>query len=146
LTDTGLPAEGEVLAAQLKQVEMPVIGILGNHDHESGEAQAVTEVLGAAGVKMLDASVFELDKVGFVGTKGFCGGFVQHLIQPFGEQALKTFIRTSIDEAVSLENALTRLSESERRMAILHYAPIIETLQGEPVMPAATLALVQQPG
>jgi uncharacterized protein len=53
------------------------------------------------------------------------------LIQPFGEAALKTFIRTSIEEAIQLENALVKLS-CDRKVAILHYAPIRETLYGEP--------------
>jgi uncharacterized protein len=132
LTDTGLPAEADQLAGQLSQVQIPIVAILGNHDHESGQADVVAEVLRDAGVHMLDASVYELDSVGFVGAKGFAGGFGQYLIQPFGEQALKTFINTSIEEAVNLENALARLQHCHRRIAVLHYAPIKDTLQGEP--------------
>jgi hypothetical protein len=53
------------------------------------------------------------------------------LVQPFGERALKTFIQKSIDEAIRLESALVKLDCSEK-VAILHYAPVMETLQGEP--------------
>lgn len=132
LTDTGLPEEAEVLAQQLLPYDIPIISILGNHDHESGKADQITEVMRKAGVTMLDGTIYEVGPVGFVGTKGFCGGFDENLIQPFGEFALKTFIRTSIDETVTLENALTRLQHCEYKVALLHYAPIKATLIGEP--------------
>jgi Icc-related predicted phosphoesterase len=76
--------------------------------------------------------VCERSKVGFVGTKGFCGGFGSSLVQPFGEAALKKFIRTSIDEAANLESCITQLQGCEHKVVILHYAPIRETLEGEP--------------
>lgn len=62
--------------------------------------------------------------------RSLCGGFDNLFIQPFGERVLKTFIQTSIDEAVILENALAKL-ETRRKVAILHYSPIRQTLQGE---------------
>lgn len=132
LTDHGLPEEAEVLAEQLKSFSMPIIGILGNHDHEGGQADAIVEILNSAGITMLQGTSCQVDSVGFVGTKGFCGGFGDLQIAPFGEAALKTFIRTTIDEAVVLENALASLQDCEHTIAILHYAPVRETLIGEP--------------
>lgn len=132
LTDTGLPEEAEILAPQLAELSIPVVAILGNHDHQSGRPVEVFEILENAGVRMLDRSTVVIDQVGFVGTKGFCGGFGGTLVQPFGEEAVKAFIRTSIDEAVELENALATMQECEKRVGLLHYAPIKETLQGEP--------------
>jgi uncharacterized protein len=132
LTDHGLPEEAEVLADQLAQCDVPVISILGNHDHESGQAETVAQVLKDSGITVLDGTVCEVGEVGFVGTKGFCGGFGELMIAPFGEAALKTFIRTSIDETVVLENALAKLQHCQNKIAILHYAPIKETLEGEP--------------
>lgn len=132
MTDTGLPEEAEILSAQLVELTIPVIGILGNHDHESGKADEVAKILRDGGVTILDNTIYEVENVGFVGTKGFCGGFGQNLVQPFGELALKTFIRTSIDEALNLENSLARLAHCEHKVAMLHYSPIKETLQGEP--------------
>ncbi len=111
---------------------IPVVAILGNHDHKSGKPKEVSQILSDAGVIMLDGTAYELENVGFVGMKGFCGGFGQNLVQPFGEQALKVFIRTSIDEAVLLENALAKLQHCEHKVAVLHYAPVKDTLQGEP--------------
>jgi uncharacterized protein len=132
LTDTGLPEEAEVLIKQLKPYSIPIITILGNHDHESGKSDQITSMLREAGVTVLNGTVSEVGDVGFVGTKGFCGGFDEHMIQPFGEAALKRFIRDSIDETVTLENALTKLQHCQHKVAILHYSPIKATLIGEP--------------
>ena len=130
LTDNGLPAELEILLAELSKLEKPVVAVLGNHDHEGGHSEKLTLMLDEAGVHVLEGTAIEINGVGFGGTKGFCGGFQQHLIQPFGESALKKFIKASIDEAVNLENALAKLN-CEYKIAILHYSPIKETLMGE---------------
>jgi Icc-related predicted phosphoesterase len=131
LTDTGLPAEAETLIQELTQISIPMVAVLGNHDHESGHSEDLTRMFSDAGLCMLDGTVTEIDGVGFVGTKGFCGGFDDLLIQPFGEQALKTFIKNSIDEAIRLENALAKL-DCPSKVAVLHYSPVKETLEGEP--------------
>ncbi|MDQ4075778.1 MAG: metallophosphoesterase, partial [Chloroflexota bacterium] len=132
LTDTGRPIEMEVLLSELGPFPLPVVAVLGNHDHESGQAERLSDMLRAAGVILLDGTVVEVEGVGFVGTKGFCGGFGDTMIQPFGELALKTFIQEGLEEAVRLENALTKL-RPERKVVVLHYAPIPETLEGEPL-------------
>lgn len=132
LTDNGLPEEAEVLARQLSSYQIPIITILGNHDHEGGKANEIVDVMRNAGMIVLDGTVCEVGEVGFVGTKGFCGGFDENMIQPFGENALKTFIRNSIDESVVLENALAKLQHCQHKVAVLHYAPIKTTLIGEP--------------
>lgn len=132
LTDTGLPEEAESLVKQLEPYCSRTISILGNHDHESGKFEDVCRVIRESGITLLDGNVCEVGNVGFIGTKGFCGGFDNLLVQPFGEAALKTFIRTSIEETVNLGNALAKLSDCEHKVAILHYAPIKATLEGEP--------------
>lgn len=132
LTDTGLPEEAEVLVKQLEPYCKRTITVLGNHDHESGKYEDIRKVVTGAGITLLDGTVCEVGNVGFVGTKGFCGGFGQSLIQPFGEAGLKKFIKVSIDEAVTLENAIAKLSHCEHKVVLLHYAPIRETLEGEP--------------
>ncbi len=132
LTDNGLVEEAEVLMTQLKGYSMPVITILGNHDHEKGKAEQITNVVREAGHIVLDGTGCEVGNVGFVGTKGFCGGFDENLVAPFGESALKTFIRTSIDEALRLENAISKLINCEHKVVLLHYSPIKATLIGEP--------------
>jgi uncharacterized protein len=131
LTDNGLVEEAHQLVEELSFLSVPILAVLGNHDHENGQAENLAEIFQESGIHLLDGTSLEIDGVGFVGTKGFCGGFGKTLIQPFGEAALKTFIRTSIEEAIQLENALAKLS-CDRKVAILHYAPIRETLYGEP--------------
>lgn len=132
LTDTGLPAEADGLAEELRDISIPIVAVLGNHDHESDESEQIVKIVGDAGVCLLDGTVFEIDSVGFAGTKGFCGGFDDQFIQPFGERALKTFIQTSIEEAINLENALAKL-DCQHKVILLHYSPIRETLSGEPL-------------
>jgi Icc-related predicted phosphoesterase len=131
LTDTGLADEIEVLHEELKDIDLPILAVLGNHDHESDNAEALTRMLASIGITVLDGTVCEIGEVGFVGTKGFCGGFGRYFVQPYGERALKTFINGSIDEAVRLENAVAKL-DCPHRVAVLHYAPVSETLAGEP--------------
>lgn len=131
LTDTGLPKEAEVLCKQLKRLTIPVITVLGNHDHESNHPKEIHRILVETGVIVLDGSVHQIGEVGFVGTKGFCGGFGSNVVDPFGEQELKKFIRHGIDEVIRLERALDAVT-CRYRIAVLHYAPIRETLHGEP--------------
>jgi Icc-related predicted phosphoesterase len=132
LTDWGLPEEARVLAAALGHaVRVPVIAVLGNHDYESGKPDEVRRILAAAGVVMLDGEAHELGGVGFVGAKGFAGGFGRRTLEPWGEVAMKAFVREALDEALKLESALARL-RTERRVVLLHYAPVEATVEGEP--------------
>ena len=49
----------------------------------------------------------------------------------WGEEATKLFVREALNEALKLESALARLRTSQR-IALLHYSPIKETVEGEP--------------
>ena len=80
---------------------------------------------------MLDGDAVEIKGVGFAGVKGFCGGFGRRALEPWGEPAIKSFVREALDEALKLESALARLRGSAR-IALLHYAPIQATVEGEP--------------
>ncbi len=75
LTDNGLAEEAHVLARELNAVHVPMIGVLGNHDFESGQQDEVRNVLVAAGVTILDGEACEVKGIGFAGVKGFAGGF-----------------------------------------------------------------------
>jgi len=130
LTDTGLPAEMSVLLNELQNLSIPILAVLGNHDHENDQAETLCEMLRDTGILVLEGNVIEVENVGFLGTKGFCGGFGERLVQPFGERAIKDFIRIGIDEALRLENAVTKL-QTDRKVAVLHYSPVKQTLEGE---------------
>jgi Icc-related predicted phosphoesterase len=131
LTNLGLLEEGEALAQALSALSLPVVAVLGNHDHESGDAAALADLLRHSGVHMLDGTAWELDGVGFAGVKGFGVGFAPHRLAPFGEQAIKDFVEVSVREAAALDHALAGL-DTRQRVAVLHYSPIPSTLEGEP--------------
>jgi Icc-related predicted phosphoesterase len=131
LTDYGLPEEAQVLARELSVVHVPMVGVLGNHDFESGHQDAVRDVLQQAGVTMLDGDACEIHGIGFAGVKGFAGGFGRGALGPWGENAVKEFVREAVNEALKLEAALARL-RTPHRIGVLHYAPIRETVEGEP--------------
>jgi len=133
LTDYGLPEEAKVLARDLTTtVKIPIVAVLGNHDYESGEEGELVKILSDAGVKMLDGDTFETHGVGFAGVRGFCGGFGRGALGAWGEPIIKEFVHEAVNEALKLEAALARL-HTERRIAILHYAPIRDTVEGEPL-------------
>jgi Icc-related predicted phosphoesterase len=130
LTNVGLPEEMAVLLADLKDFSLPVIAVIGNHDHENDLSEILIDMMRQVGICVLECDTCRIDDVGFVGTKGFCGGFGRWCVATFGEQALKSFVQTSIDEAVGLENALTSL-DTPHKIAIMHYSPTRDTLKGE---------------
>ncbi|GAC1325026.1 MAG: metallophosphoesterase [Chloroflexota bacterium] len=134
LVDYGLPEEIHVLVGELSvavKAKVPVIAVLGNHDFESGQPEAVKSILCQAGVTVLDGDAAEIKGVGFAGIKGFGGGFGRRALEPWGEVAIKAFVREAVDEALKLESALARL-RTPNRIALMHYAPIQATVEGEP--------------
>ncbi|HWY86203.1 MAG TPA: metallophosphoesterase, partial [Gemmataceae bacterium] len=131
LTDYGLVEEAHVLARELSGVKVPLIGVLGNHDYESGKQEELRQILTDAGMKILDGDSHEVLGVGIAGGKGFGGGFGRGTLGSWGEEAVKRFVREAVDEALKLESALARLRMSQR-IALLHYAPVEATVEGEP--------------
>ena len=130
LTNYGQPAEMEPLVNVLVRLRVPIVAVLGNHDYESGKESELSQMMTAEGIKVLDGTGYERDGVGFAGTKGFVGGFGRGVLTAFGEPEIKTFVRASIDEAMKLERAMSQL-RTERRVVVLHYAPIVTTVVGE---------------
>lgn len=132
LTNFGKASEAEVLAEDVRGAGVPVLAVLGNHDFECGCPDEVERILGQAGVRMLGEQATVIEGVGFAGVKGFVGGFGRGELGAFGEQAIKAFVEESSEEARKLENALRSL-RTERTLAVLHYAPVSETVEGEPL-------------
>ena len=131
LTDFGKVEEAQVLAKELMSAaNIPMVGVLGNHDYESNQVAEVRAILCEAGLNLLDGDVFEAHDVGFAGVKGFAGGFGQGMLRPFGEPSIKAFVHEAIDEALKLECALGSL-RTTYRIALTHYAPIEATIVGE---------------
>lgn len=132
LCDYGTAEEAHVLAKELQTVKVPIVGVLGNHDYEAGQAEEVKKILTDAGVTLLDGEAAEIHGIGFAGVKGFAGGFGRCTLGAWGEEAVKAFVREAVSESLKLEAALARL-RTEQRIALLHYAPIAATVEGEPL-------------
>ena len=133
LTDYGLPEEAQVLAKELTALKVPVAAVLGNHDMESGKGDEVRKIAADAGVTVLDGDACELKGVGIAGVKGFGGGFGQRALGPWGETIIKQFVREAVDEALKLEAAFARLRRTDSLIALLHYSPVAQTVDGEPL-------------
>jgi Icc-related predicted phosphoesterase len=131
LTNFGKTSEVENLAEDLRGCTIPTVAVLGNHDYEAGQPEEVCRVLTQAGVTVLDEQAVEIEGVGFAGVKGFIGGFGRSELAAFGEAAVKVFVEEAHNEARKLENGLRTL-RTERSVAVLHYAPVVDTVRGEP--------------
>jgi len=134
LTRRGTPAEAEVLAAELRQMSVPVIAVLGNHDYESDAADDVRDIIANAGATVLDGGSATIDvgdvRVGVAGTPGFGGGFQGASCSEFGEPLMKAFVAHTRAMATALCRSLTEL-DTDVRVAMTHYSPIEATLVGE---------------
>lgn len=131
LTNFGKTGEAEALAEDLAACTIPVVGVLGNHDYECGQPEEVARILKGAGVTILDEQAHMVGDIGFAGVKGFVGGFDRGELGAFGEVAIKAFVDESINEARKLENQLRTL-RTDKVVAVLHYAPVADTVEGEP--------------
>jgi Icc-related predicted phosphoesterase len=101
LTDFGQPEEAAALTRDLTVLSgLPIIAILGNHDFEIGKDQEITSILRDAGIHVLDGDTCEVRGIGFVGVKGFGGGFGRGTLEPWGETAVKDFVRAAVDESL----------------------------------------------
>ncbi|MCT4353995.1 metallophosphoesterase [Streptomyces sp. Je 1-79] len=138
LTRHGTVAEAEVVAGEVRDVGVPVVAVLGNHDHHSDEEAEVSRVLTEAGVSVLDGTTTVLTlhgrRIGVAGTKGFCGGFAGRSAGEFGEREMKEFVRVTRRSADGLRRALGELAADgcALRIALTHFSPVPDTLAGEP--------------
>jgi len=146
LCDYGLPEEAHILVRELSSVPVPIVAVLGNHDFESGQQDAVKEILCEGGVQVLDGDAVEIEGIGFAGVKGFGGGFGARALGPWGENTIKAFVHEAIDEALKLESAVARL-RVEHKVALLHYSPIQATCESEPleIMPFLGSSRLEEP-
>jgi uncharacterized protein len=135
LTTHGEPEQAAILAEAAPEAEAPVITVLGNHDWHSNRAHEVAAMLQEAGIVVLDRShhVFECGgaQVGIAGAKGFVGGFTGSHIPDFGEPLLREVYAQGMEEVAALDASLREIALCPFRIALLHYAPTSETLEGE---------------
>lgn len=135
MTDTGDEKEAELLVEELKECHIPIIAVLGNHDHEKGKYKIIRQIMQEGKVCMLDGEAAVVKGIGFAGVKGFGGGFDNHMLSMFGEDAMKAFVREAVEEALHLDRALAKLEQENpglKKIVLTHYAPIQATIKGEP--------------
>lgn len=135
LTDTGDEAEAQVLSDELKNCNIPVAAVLGNHDHEKGRQKLIRQIVQNENVHILDGEIVVIGDVGIAGIKGFGGGFDNHMLSMFGEEGMKNYVKESVNEELRLDRALNRLDQEYdnlKKLVLMHYAPIKNTIIGEP--------------
>ncbi|GAA3062059.1 metallophosphoesterase family protein [Streptomyces glomeratus] len=139
LTRHGTTEEARVVAQEVQDLGVPVVAVLGNHDHHDERPDEVAAVLEDSGTRVLEGRGTVLGvgdiRVGVAGTKGFGGGFVGRSAGEFGELLMKEFVRCSRRCADALRRALEELDGQgcDVRIALTHYSPVPETLAGEPL-------------
>ena len=131
LVNFGKTREVEILLEDIRACKIPMVGVLGNHEHECGQPEHVTKMLADAGVQMLTGQAYEIEGVGFAGGKGFVGGFGRYMLSSFGEATIKAFVQEAVEDANQIENSI-RMLRTERSVVLLHYSPVVDTVIGEP--------------
>jgi Icc-related predicted phosphoesterase len=135
LTTHGEPEQAQIVADAVRDLGIPVITVLGNHDWHVDRAAELTAVLEDAGIIVLDRGHRILDicdaEVGIVGAKGMVGGFPGSHLPDFGEPSLRRVYAESMDEAAAIDEGLRAVAMCPFRIVLLHYAPTTETLEGE---------------
>lgn len=138
LTRHGTPEEAEVVAREIQGLPVPVVAVLGNHDHHADRPEEVSGVLEDAGARVLEGQGTVVTsggtRIGVAGTKGFGGGFVGRCAGEFGEPVMKEFVRYSRRCADGLRVSLGELAQQgcDVRIALTHFSPVPDTLAGEP--------------
>jgi uncharacterized protein len=136
LTTHGEPQEAAVLAEACRDLAVPVVAVLGNHDLHSGRHDEVVAALRGAGITLLEQGWTVCDvnaiRVGIVGTKGFVGGFPGSSIPDFGEPSLRAIYAETTAEVEAIDRGLDAVRDCALRIVLLHYAPTMTTLEGEP--------------
>lgn len=135
LTDHGRLDEARVVAAEFSDLGVPVVAVLGNHDHHSDADADIAKLLTDHGITVVEGTAVTLEidgrTLGVAGTKGFGGGFAGRCAGVFGERLMREFAGHTMDLAASLGSALAELS-TDVTIALTHYSPVTDTLLGEP--------------
>ncbi|MBE1484642.1 metallophosphoesterase family protein [Plantactinospora soyae] len=135
LTRHGTESEARCVATEFGGLGVPVVAVLGNHDYHCDQVPAVIRILEDAGILVLEGTNVVLDctgvRLGIAGAKGFGGGFAGRCASEFGEPEMKDFVRTTSAISEQLGVALREM-DCDVRVALTHYAPVPDTLVGEP--------------
>ncbi len=136
LTESGSLAETDLLCAEITDLPVPIVAVLGNHDHDRKLGFRIAAQLTDIGVHMLEGTAITLElngiRLGIAGVMGGSGGFPDHPGDPENgtEEHRARMVRGPID-ALRLQQALDTL-DTDIRVALMHFAPVVDTLVGEP--------------
>lgn len=126
LTRHGTLDEARVVAEEFQDVGVPVIAVLGNHDHHSDFQREIATLLTEHGISVLEGTAATVTiggrTLGVAGTKGFGGGFAGKCASVFGERIMREFASHTVDLADSLRVALRQL-DTDVTVALTHYSP-----------------------
>jgi Icc-related predicted phosphoesterase len=135
LSTHGEPQQGQHLADAARDVDVPILTVLGNHDWHANRRDEFAAVLEEGGITVLERDHRILDvngaEVGIVGCKGFMGGFPGSHLPDFGEPILREVYAEGMREVKALDEGLRAIDMCPFRLVLLHYAPTCETLVGE---------------
>ncbi|MEU6738247.1 metallophosphoesterase family protein [Streptosporangium sandarakinum] len=136
LTRHGTMEEAQVVADEFRDLPVPVIAVLGNHDYHSDVPGEIAALLKSVGIAVLhdDSTVLDIDgvRLGVVGGKGFGGGYAGKCASDFGEPEIKAFVGHTKRIAERWRVALKEL-QADRKVVLSHYSPVKDTLEGEPL-------------
>ncbi|GGQ00960.1 metallophosphoesterase family protein [Streptosporangium pseudovulgare] len=136
LTRHGTIEEARVVADEFRDLPVPVIAVLGNHDYHSDVPGEIAALLKSVGIAVLhdDSTVLDIDgvRLGVVGGKGFGGGYAGKCASDFGEPEIKAFVGHTKRIAERWRVALKEL-QADRKVVLSHYSPVKDTLEGEPL-------------
>ena len=138
LTHRGLPEQLKECLKLLKNISIPLVAVLGNHDYDGDKDTEIVQLLEKNRVRVLqgDVTTYTIQgiTIGITGTKGHGGGFAPHRGVIRGEKSTKMYMQEEEEETRKLRKGLKKLQKMELdvRIALLHYAPYRETIVGEP--------------
>jgi Icc-related predicted phosphoesterase len=136
LTRHGTADEAELVAAEYRDLGVPVVTVLGNHDYNGDEPEKISETLRQAGITVLEGTSTVVEtpggRLGVAGAKGFGLGFAGRSGSDFGEPEQKAWARHGRVSADVLTRALESLPPVDATVALTHFAPVEATLAGEP--------------
>ena len=136
LSRLGAPEEADLVTDAVGDLGIPVVAVLGNHDHHADRPAEFRDRLERGGVTVLEGESTTIDcpggSLGVAGVKGFGGGFAGASASCFGEPEMKAFVQHTTEIAGRLRRTLEAL-DTDVRVALLHYSPVADTLEGEPL-------------
>jgi uncharacterized protein len=137
LTTHGRPEQAAVLAEACADLQLPILAVLGNHDWHCDQADELVSVLRDARIDVMERESRIVSvcgcEIGVVGLKGFVGGFARSHLPDFGEPLLREVYRETSRDVDALDQGLRDVELCPLRLVMLHYAPSVTTIEGEPV-------------